>query len=131
MPRSPFSLSVTRLVRTAKSRPFARANVTFDFTPINQSLDAMARSTDPELADFMGEFANAAKAAVADCVHEMQDEIVAEVLAEQAQTSATPPQARPGPPWRRHRRDMRRPAQPQPRPEPLAIKVTVQPDKQQ
>jgi hypothetical protein len=132
MPRNPFSLSVTRQIRTAKTRPSQRPNVTYDFTPINNQLDAAARSVDPELADATAEITEAVKAELADCLHEMQDELVAEVLAEQAHTPATPPQARTGPPWRRQQPDMRRHrAAPQPKPEPLDIKVVVQPDKQQ
>jgi hypothetical protein len=135
MPRSPFTLSATR-PPAAKSRPSAQPKVTYDFVPVNQGLDAIARAAAPELADFMAEIAEAAKSAVADAAKEMEPEIVADVMAEQAQTPPTPT----GPPWRRHeacRRSMAHPATtssvpaPQPKPEPLEIKVVVQPDPQQ
>jgi hypothetical protein len=110
--------------------------VTYDFEPINKNLDAVARSTDPELADAMAEIIEAAKAELADTVKEMEIELVAQVLAEQAQTPATPTPARSGPPWRAahdggvqgHRRSAYSAPQPKREPEPLDIKVVVQPD---
>jgi hypothetical protein len=112
MPRPAFAV---------KSRPSPRPNVTYDFAPINKNLDAVARSTDPD-----AEFTEAVKAELADTVKEMEQELVAQVQAGQAQTSAAPPSAYPGPPRRRHRRIAY--SGPQPKPEPLDVHVVVQPD---
>jgi hypothetical protein len=74
----------------------------------------------------MAEITEAAKAEIADCVHEMEDEIVALVMAEQAQTRDGSTQAHSGSPWRGRRSSAY--SAPQPKPEPLDIKVVVQPD---
>jgi hypothetical protein len=132
MARSPFTLSATRPVPAAKSRPAlpsrapVQRNVTYDFTPINENLDGIARSVDPDIADDITEITEAVKAEVADTVKEMEQELVAQVQAGQAQTSAAPPSAYPGPPRRRQRRTAY--SGPQPKPEPLDVQVVVQPD---
>jgi hypothetical protein len=127
MPRNPFTLSTLRpQVRRPRLVGLVKPTVTYDFEPINKNLDAIARSTDPELADVMAEITEAAKAEIADCVHEMEPEIVAMVMAEQAQTRGGSTQAHSGPPWRRRRSSAYSASQP--KPEPLDIKVVVQPD---